>query len=459
MRTACYLRISSDPEGTHLGTDRQEVDCLALCADRGWTVVKTYRDEDTSARAKVRPQYSAMMRDVAAGEIDAIVAYAPDRLYRQLGDLVAFIATVQAAHVEVATVADGAVTLNTASGRRDAANAGVAAAYESERLAERVTRKMLDLAAGGHAHGGPRPYGYQKGGMIVNEREAGLIRQAARAILDDGVSIRRVCLTIFKDELTPLGNHWDPTALTRMLVSHRLVAKRRHGADLYPAKWPAILTAEDSLRLQSMAASRAQGRRTGRPPEHLLSGLLRCRVCDSLMQRTSGTRSAYQCPPAPRGCNSVSVGASGAEWFITGVVLDMADRAVLDYADQPSASAASNTDADRAALAQLTADFGAGDISPEDYLASSSVVRARLKRQRVVAQEAALQAAKLAGTPRPDRLRALWPTLETRKRRAVIQAVLSPITVDTVASVTYGDVIAHQDRFSFNALGPRRVAV
>lgn len=298
--------------------------------------------------------------------------------------------------------------------------------------------------------------------MVVNEHEASLIRQAARAILDDGVSIRRVCLTIFKDELTPLGNHWDPTALTRMLISHRLVAKRRHGTDLYPAKWPAILAADDSLRLQSMAASRAQGR-TGRPSEHLLSGLLRC-VCGRLMQRTSGTRSAYQCPPAPRGCNSVSVNASAAEGYVTGVVLDMAERAELDYADQPVLPPGAHGDADRAALAQLTADFGAGDISPEDYLASSSVVRARLKAGREAAQAAARQAAKLAGTPRPDQLRALWPTLATRKRRAVIEAVLGPITVASVASVTYDEpdgsvVIAHQDRFSFSALGPRRVAV
>jgi len=39
---AIYARISRDPAGTSLGTQRQVVDCRALAERRGWTVAEVY---------------------------------------------------------------------------------------------------------------------------------------------------------------------------------------------------------------------------------------------------------------------------------------------------------------------------------------------------------------------------------------------------------------------------------
>ena len=44
---AIYARISSDPEGTRLGVDRQIADCERLAAHLGWQVDDTYVDNDT----------------------------------------------------------------------------------------------------------------------------------------------------------------------------------------------------------------------------------------------------------------------------------------------------------------------------------------------------------------------------------------------------------------------------
>src|SRR5690625_5242923 len=49
LRAVVYVRISDDPEGTERGVDRQEADCRAYAAARGWEVVAVFRENDMSA--------------------------------------------------------------------------------------------------------------------------------------------------------------------------------------------------------------------------------------------------------------------------------------------------------------------------------------------------------------------------------------------------------------------------
>lgn len=88
MRCAIYCRISLDATGEELGVTRQLEDCKALVASLGWEVLEVYVDNDISASSgKIRPQYRAMLSAIKAGEIQAVIAWHPDRLYRKLRDL------------------------------------------------------------------------------------------------------------------------------------------------------------------------------------------------------------------------------------------------------------------------------------------------------------------------------------------------------------------------------------
>ncbi len=49
LRVVLCVRISSDPGRSEKGVDRQEKDCRALAAALGWTVVRVFRENDTSA--------------------------------------------------------------------------------------------------------------------------------------------------------------------------------------------------------------------------------------------------------------------------------------------------------------------------------------------------------------------------------------------------------------------------
>ena len=63
-RAGIYCRISSDPNGTALGVDRQQQDAVALAEAKGWEVIDTYIDNDVSASSygkKPRTQYLRML--------------------------------------------------------------------------------------------------------------------------------------------------------------------------------------------------------------------------------------------------------------------------------------------------------------------------------------------------------------------------------------------------------------
>jgi site-specific DNA recombinase len=89
---AIYLRISSDPLGDTLGVKRQEADCVAEAARRGWVVSEIYTDDDRSAfSGKPRPDYLRLLANVRLGLHDGVMAWRLDRLHRQLSELENFI--------------------------------------------------------------------------------------------------------------------------------------------------------------------------------------------------------------------------------------------------------------------------------------------------------------------------------------------------------------------------------
>src|SRR3990170_8440207 len=85
---AIYARISSDPEGTHLGVERQIADCRELAGSLGWPVAGVYVDDDVSAfSGRRRREYERLCEDVKAGAVDALVVWHPDRLHRSPREL------------------------------------------------------------------------------------------------------------------------------------------------------------------------------------------------------------------------------------------------------------------------------------------------------------------------------------------------------------------------------------
>lgn len=283
-RAAIYTRISDDREGRALGVQRQEEDCRALAGRLGWDVTEVYSDNDTSAfSGKPRPAYRRMLADVSAKRVDAVLAYAPDRLYRRLADLAEFIDTVTVAGCAVQTVAAGEVDLSTASGRTTAKLLGVIAEGESDRQGERVRRKLEQRRAAGLPHGGQRPFGWELDRMTIREDEAQWVRWGVRQTLA-GVPLRAQFRELNERGVTnSRGGAWTHATYRGVLLSARHAGLMPDGRT--PGTWPQIITPEEYRALVRVLTDPSRVTTPGRGGKlHLLSGIARCGICGGPMR-------------------------------------------------------------------------------------------------------------------------------------------------------------------------------
>lgn len=300
MKAFIYLRISQDRAGEAVNVGSQLRECEALAASRGYEVVATFEDNDTSAYSgRRREGYEAMMARLS--EVSVVIAWHADRLHRQPAELESFVSAVLAADVRIETVKGGPLDLSSHEGLLQARFHGMLAAYESGHKSDRVRMKRRTLALAGEWAGGPRPYGWDvvNGELLVNEGEASIVREAHRRIVG-GESLGAVVRWANEEGArTPSGPRregqpWATQAFRRMLLR-----PRNAGISVYseavkrgqPRPKPVevgTLKAEPlvsrSMHEAVVAILSDPGRRTapGNLTEHLGSGLYRC-VCGAPM--------------------------------------------------------------------------------------------------------------------------------------------------------------------------------
>jgi DNA invertase Pin-like site-specific DNA recombinase len=435
-----YLRISEDRTGQEAGVDRQEAECRAMADQQGWEVIDVLTDNDVSAfSGKRRPGYERLLGLIEQGEVDAIVAWHPDRLYRRSADLVRLVDAIDRQQLQVRTVRAGLVDLTTATGRFQARIVGAAAEYESELKGERVAASHRQRAAAGLSHGGPRPYGYdlvpgQPGHLVLLPDEAAVIIEAAQRVLA-GESIRGVCLDFTRRGIpTVRGGPWRPKALADMLRSPRIAGLRPiAGEPGGPATWDPIVDRATWERVRAMLTNPPRGRQ---PRRHLLAGTLYCGRCGARLYSnwrarvtqdgTKTLRPGYQCrPEEPGACGRLQVVGEPLEAMVVEAVLTAlrgADVGAL-RADAEHAVATLVAD-DEAMLAELSADMAARRITRAEWLSARAVVDERLKanRQRLARNRPSILDE--LGDPVAG-----WATLSFEQRRALIAMLISRVVI------------------------------
>jgi len=444
--TAIYARISSDPGGTRLGVERQIEDCEALAGSLGWTVAEVYVDNDVSAYSgRRRPEYERLCDDIKAGVVDGLLVWHPDRLHRSPRELEDFIDLCDAAGLtDIRTVRAGDVDLSTSNGRMVARLGGVIARSESDKAADRLRRKHLELATKGKVSGGgTRPYGYTKDRRHVVPEEAAIIRQAAKRTLA-GESARSICTDLNERRIrTSVGGEWTPNTLNRMLRSARISGRREHRGEITAkAEWPGIITPAVSDRLRARLSRAAGPGPSGRSPRRYLltGGLLRCGRCGTVMYsrpRSGGLR-RYVCASGPGfgGCGKMAVNADPVEGFVAEAVLYRLDTPQLAQAltearqanaehDQLAASIAEDT----AMLEQLARDYADRAISHQEWSAARQPIQGRI-------DAAKRRLSRISRTHRIDdyagnsqALRDAWADLDLPRRHAIIATVLDHLVV------------------------------
>lgn len=439
-RAAIYVRISRDRTGQEAGVDRQEHECRDLVDARGWSVADVYRDNDLSAYSgKPRPGFDALLAAVAAGSVDVVVAWHPDRLTRRPRELEDLIDVLELARCPVETVRAGAVDLTTRSGRTTARLVGAVARDESEAKAERLQAMHRDKARRGEWSGGLRPYGYRpaRGALVIDTTEAAVITEAAERVLA-GESLHAICADLNKRRTpTARGGQWRTPTLRRILTSPTVAGRREHqGEDVGPAKWHPILPEATWRRVG--AALAARNYRRGRVARvSLLAGIARCGACGAALAtqrrakrkgRADGVR-VYVCPARSLGgCGGVSIVADQLDVSVAEAVCAAIDEGALRKVSPSSgrpdpAIELSGLDRD---LAELARDFGEGRIDRAEWLAARGPLE---KRRDVARAHLASDATAVIATAKFGHLADSWGDLSLDQQRAIVGAVVGAVTV------------------------------
>ncbi|MWB98318.1 hypothetical protein GB864_07115 [Agromyces sp. MMS17-SY077] len=282
-RAALYLRQSIDnPEGI----ERQRARCRSLAEARGWTIVATYEDNEVRASATrgAGTGWARMLDEHR--DFDVLVAVDLDRLLRSTKDL----NTLIDAGVPVVTV-NGEIDLTTADGEFRATMLAGIARFETRRTSERIKRQKAQRAEQGKWHGGTPPFGFRlKDGTLVEaKKEADMLREAARRLLDDREPLAsivadwnrpRVGSAAVPKRATRSGKHWRQTNLRANLLNRSLIGETKAGVQ----GWEPILDQRTFDRLGALLgdsrkswAPNPDGRKSAKYT--LSGGLAVCGIC------------------------------------------------------------------------------------------------------------------------------------------------------------------------------------
>lgn len=386
-RTAgIYVRISSDPTGRRLGVTRQRAACEDGAKKHGWTVHRVYEDNDVSAYSgKTRPQYQAMLADLEAGVIDAVVVWDLDRLTRRPIEIEHFIDLADRKSIALASVG-GDVDLSTDNGRMFARIKGAVARAEVERKSARQKAANEQRREAGQMHVGRRAFGYSTDGSQLVEAEAAWVRKTVASLLAGGTIGGIVRDLNAAGMRTTAGNPWKATEVRRMIASPRYAALLTHKDQVIGAgSWPPVITVDDHRAVRAILDDPT--RHTARPKETspFLVGVAACGLCvepTAVYCTRSRDRARYFYCSTKR---HLSRAAAPIEEYVTDALLERLSRApredLLDPVD-PTLVASLRADETtiRARLDGIADAYAAGDVDELQLRRVSTRLRGDLTR-------------------------------------------------------------------------------
>jgi site-specific DNA recombinase len=457
MRVAPYERLSRDKRGLSENVEIQREENREYAAEKGWTVVGEFSDNDISAseyaNKKGRPPkkrfgYNALIKAIKAGEVDLVLVTEIPRLYRRMEELLDLIHLAETTPLRgIETTSGNGYDLSTGPGIHNAISAVNNAMVESRQISDRTKRKKKAQAKAGRYHGGKRPYGYEKDGITIVQSEAAVIRAVARRILA-GESLKSIARDLNRRGVpTATGKLWHSAQLRKTVSSHRMKGVRIHNGVEYPAQWPAIIDPETWERLQLIF--RAEDR-LGRAKNHsgrsyLLTGTLICGSCGGRLvgNPTGGIRNKgakrYGCVTRDSrgvqvGCGKVARLAEPLERLVTAAVLDVLDSPQMG---QMLASASENHEmrtlveqyeGHKLKMNDLIEDYASGLLNRDQLAHAKAIVENAM--EETARQMEKLQAGSVfASLPPGTSIREAWEEHDDHWRRSLINMLIEKVVV------------------------------
>lgn len=452
-RAAVYARISKDLTKEGLGVERQLTDCRKYAEAHGHQIIEELVDNDISASGlKERPSYQRLQDLMEARAVDVVLVYSMDRLHRSMTELVEYIALSQRTSVGIASCTGSLINLATADGRFSAHIFGAVAAAEREKTQERIQRKHTDLAYSG-SWPGRRVYGYTAAGEIV-ESEAEVIRELCARVLE-GHGLNEISADLERRGIHTLqATTWRASTIRTICYSARIAGHREHHGEIVARNaWAAIIDQETHalMRARFSPGQQRTGAKRGGPRKHLLTGLLRCGICQRPMVRSvNGAKKvpSYRCAKnqGTVNCGRISIVLETAEEFVIEALFEAHTERIEGAADSSESSIEKWTEA-RATLEdrsqQLAKAYGEGHLTMSEWMTAKGSIEEQLAELPTPIVSPTTQ--KLSGAE----LRELWPHLTSQQKRMRLDEAFEKIVI-MPRLITTGAKVFDARRFDFH---------
>lgn len=280
---AVYTRKSTEEglDQNFNSLDAQREACLAYITSQkaeGWVPVKAAYDDGGYSGGNIeRPGIQKLLEDIKAGKINIIVVYKIDRLTRSLMDFAKLVELFDQHQVTFVSVTQSFNT-TTSMGRLTLNVLLSFAQFEREVTGERIRDKIAASKKKGMWMGGQVPLGYnlKDRNLLVNEKEAGLVKK----IFDTYLKIRSVIKLIEilnrDGDRTKAGNNFTRGMLYTLLANPLYIGKIKHKNKVYDGSHKPIISSKVWSTAQDILAKNAvepRGKKKLQQP-HLLRGLI-----------------------------------------------------------------------------------------------------------------------------------------------------------------------------------------
>lgn len=451
MATAIYARQSLDRNGEGTAVARQIEDCKKLAQLREVSVDYVLTDNDVSATKGPRPGWKQLLELVESGDVDTIIVWHTDRLYRRLPDAVSIVVLAEKHNLNIWTVRAGDIDLSTPTGRGIAIMMAAAARMEVEHKGERQkTANQARAAKGESLHFSQRPYGYERvdGEIHIVEAEAAILREAVNRVVA-GESWYAIAKD-FKARGVRTPDREQKSGDRKVLIPGRAFSYQNlmqratnpaiAGIRVYlgevkneDGKWPAIIDRVTWDRMQNVLANRRRVQTWDTKIKYLGSRLYVCGKCGGRMvvsrDHNAERTPVYQCENLDTRRNLAKVD-------------ELVEAAIVDRLGQSDVLRMLSPEADLSAIASESIEVrarisGLAELYADGILSAQDVrdQKARLQ-QRLLSLQEQLNISEggriIAELASAESVASFWATeIDIHRKRRVVDALLKVTIMPT----------------------------
>ncbi|MEO1663864.1 MAG: recombinase family protein [Chloroflexota bacterium] len=159
MRTAIYIRVSSEEQLEGHSLSAQKEACRQLAATRDWDVVHVFEERGVSAKSADRPQFQEMIRAAESNLFEFIIVHKLDRFSRNVSDTMIYLSRLKDHGVSLVSVTEQGFDFSTPHGKMLLGILSIFAQWYLDNLSAETSKGKKERARRG-GWNGTLPFGY-----------------------------------------------------------------------------------------------------------------------------------------------------------------------------------------------------------------------------------------------------------------------------------------------------------